>query len=65
MGEVAMDTWEYMFVDVSGLQKDIGEMNRLGLDGWEAVGMVSSWGAREWKFVHPVVLMKRQLKPSS
>jgi hypothetical protein len=35
--------------------KDISELNRLGTEGWEAVGMVSTWesGAR---FVHPSAL---------
>jgi hypothetical protein len=60
-----MDSWEYAFFDISGLGRDIGELNRRGADGWEAVGMVSTWGAKEWRFVHPVVLMKRQLTPSS
>jgi hypothetical protein len=56
-----MTGWEYTIVDISGLQKDVDGLNRLGADGWEAVGMVSTWGAREWRFVHPVVLMKRPL----
>jgi hypothetical protein len=63
--EVAVDTWEYSFVDISALGKDIDRLNRLGAEGWEAVGMVSTWGAKEWRFVHPVVLMKRPLVPSS
>ena len=56
-----MTSWEYRFVDISGLGKDVDELNGLGAGGWEAVGMVSSWGAREWRMVHPVVLMKRPL----
>lgn len=56
-----MDRWEYKFADISGLEKEIGELNRLGAEGWEAVGMVSTWGAKEWRFVHPVVLLKRPL----
>lgn len=56
-----MDTWEYVFKDVSGLGKDIDELNRFGAEGWEAVGLVSTWGAKEWRFVHPVLLMKRRL----
>jgi hypothetical protein len=35
-------------------------LNRYGSDGWEAVGMVSSWGVG-WRFVHPIVLFKRKL----
>jgi hypothetical protein len=56
-----MDGWEYAIVDIPRLAKDIGELNRLGADGWEAVGMVSTWGAREMRFVHPVVLLKRRV----
>ena len=26
---------------------------------WEAVAMVTTWGASEWKFAHPIVLLKR------
>ena len=59
-----MDSWEYAFVDISGLEKDIGELNRRGADGWEAVGMVSTWGAREWRFVRPIFLMKRLMARS-
>jgi hypothetical protein len=33
---------------------------RLGAEGWEAVAMVSSWGVG-WRFVHPIVLLKRAL----
>ena len=60
-----MDSFEYTFVDISGPAKKIGELNRLGTEGWEAVGMVSTWGAKEWRFVHPVVLLKRPLSSSS
>lgn len=56
-----MDRWEYTIVDMSGLNKEIDALNRLGAEGWEAVGMVSTWGAKEWRFVHPVVLFKRRL----
>jgi hypothetical protein len=63
--KLAVESWEYRFVDISGLGKDIDELNRLGVEGWEAVGMVSTWGAREWRFVHPIVLMKRPMIPSS
>ena len=63
--EVGMDSWDYRFMDISGLGKTVGELNQLGAEGWEAVGMVSTWGAREWRFVHPVVLMKRPVIKSS
>ena len=36
------------------------ELNRLGREGWAAIGMVSSWGLG-WRFVHPIVLLKRPL----
>ncbi len=56
-----MVCWEYKIVDISRVDKEVPQLNRLGGDGWEAVGMVSTWGAREWRFVRPVVLMKRRL----
>ncbi len=56
-----MVCWEYKIVDISRVDKEVPQLNRLGSDGWEAVGMVSTWGAREWRFVRPVVLMKRRL----
>jgi hypothetical protein len=30
-------------------------------EGWEAVAMVTTWGASEWKFTHPIVLLKRPI----
>ena len=56
----AMQRWEYMTFDLTKRPKEIEELNRLGRDGWEAVGMVSSWGVG-WRFVHPIVLFKRAL----
>ncbi len=56
-----MDRWEYKFADVAGLDKSVNDLNQLGAEGWEAVGMVSTWGAKEWRFVHPVVLLKRRV----
>jgi len=56
-----MDRWEYKIADLTKVEKNIGEMNRLGSEGWEAVGMVSTWGAGGFKFVHPIALLKRQL----
>jgi hypothetical protein len=52
--------WEYMTFDLAKPKRDIDELNRLGRDGWEAVSMVSSWGVG-WRFVHPIVLLRRQL----
>jgi hypothetical protein len=40
-----MQRWEYAFADFTKLEKTIPELDRLGADGWEAVGLVSTWGA--------------------
>jgi hypothetical protein len=56
-----MDRWEYKVADLTRVEKDIGDLNRLGAEGWEAIGMVSTWGAGGWKFVHPMALLKRRL----
>jgi hypothetical protein len=53
-----MRNWEYAVADFTKLEKAVPELDRLGADGWEAVGLVSTWGAG-WRFVHPVVLLKR------
>lgn len=55
-----MDRWEYKIADLTKVEKDIGELNRLGADGWEAVAMVSTWGAG-YRFVHPIALLKRRV----
>jgi hypothetical protein len=55
-----MSRWEYKIADMTKLEKEIGELNLLGAEGWEAVGMVSTWGAG-WRFVHPILLLKRSL----
>jgi hypothetical protein len=55
-----MERWEYRTFDFTKAEKDIEGLNRLGEDGWEAVAMVSTWGY-EWRFVHPLVLLKRRL----
>jgi hypothetical protein len=52
--------WEYMTWDLVKRKDEIEELSRLGRDGWEAVAMVSSWGVG-WRFVHPIVLLKRPL----
>ena len=59
-----MDRWEYTIADITKLQRSIDDLNRLGAEGWEAVGLVSTWGAG-WRMVHPVVLMKRRLGAAS
>ena len=39
-----MDRWEYTIADLTEVKKNIEELNRLGAEGREAVGMVSTWG---------------------
>ncbi|HET9075665.1 MAG TPA: hypothetical protein VFN68_01920 [Acidimicrobiales bacterium] len=51
--------FEYMTFDMARPSRDVGSLNRLGRDGWEAVAMVSSWGVG-WRMVHPIVLLKRR-----
>ena len=55
-----MRAWEYMTFDLTKPKTDIDGLNRLGSQGWEAVSMVSSWGVG-WRFVHPIVLLRRLL----
>ena len=38
-----MDRWEYKIADLTKVEKDIEELNRLGAEEREAVGMVSTW----------------------
>jgi hypothetical protein len=60
-GGTAMQQWEYAVADFTKLERTVPELDRLGAEGWEAVGLVSTWGAG-WRMVHPVVLLKR-LRP--
>ncbi len=55
-----MESWEYKIADLTKVEKDIGGLNRLGAEGWEAVGMVSTWGAG-MRMVHPIALLKRRV----
>jgi len=56
-----MQRWEYTTFDMKKPERDAtAGLARLGADGWEAVGMVSSWGVG-WGWVHPIVLLKRPL----
>ncbi len=55
-----MQRWEYTIADVTKLEKAVPALDKLGTEGWEAVGLVSTWGAG-WRMVHPVVLLKRPL----
>ena len=59
-----MQHWEYMTFDFTKPKRDIERVNRLGREGWEAVAMVSSWGVG-WRFVHPIVLLKRPVPDES
>ncbi len=52
--------WEYMTCDLTKPKSKIESLNRLGREGWEAVAMVSSWGVG-WRWVHPIVLLKRMV----
>lgn len=56
-----MQRWQYATFNMKKPERDTAEgLARLGADGWEAVGMVSSWGVG-WSMVHPIVLLKRPL----
>ena len=55
-----MQRWEYKTLDILKRQDEVQALNRLGGEGWEAVGIVSSWGVG-WRMVHPIVLFKRAL----
>ena len=55
-----MQRWEYTVADFTKLGDAVPELNRLGAEDWEAVGLVTTWGAG-WRMVHPVALLKRPL----
>ena len=59
-----MRNWEYAVADFTKLEKAVPELDRLGAEGWEAVGLISTWGAG-WRMVHPVVLLKRPRSESA
>ena len=56
--------WEYMTFDLTNPKTKIQNLNQLGREGWEAVAMVSSWGVG-WRWVHPIVLLKRLVPDTS
>ena len=56
-----MARWEYMTFDVTKPKKDIEGLNRLGSEGWEAVALATTWGVKELRLAHPIVLLKRPL----
>lgn len=49
-----MQGWGHAVADFTRLEGAVAEPDRLGAEGWEAAGLVSTWGAG-WCFVHPVV----------
>jgi hypothetical protein len=53
-------SWEYKTFDLNSRKSEIAALDELGHEGWEAVAMVSSWGIG-WRWVHPIVLLKREL----
>jgi hypothetical protein len=55
---IPMQRWEYAVADFTKLENAVPELDRLGAEGWEAVGLISTWDAG-WRMVHPVVLLKR------
>ena len=55
-----MQRWEYLTFDLLERKFTIEELNGLGLEGWEAVATVGSWGVAK-NFQHPVLLFKRPL----
>lgn len=55
-----MERRDYTIADITKLGKDIGELNRLRDEGWEALRMVSTRGRRELRFVHRVDLLERR-----
>jgi hypothetical protein len=55
-----IQAWEYTTFDLGKPKTDVAGLNRLGREGWVAVSMVSSWGVG-WRFVHPIVLLRRPL----
>ena len=59
-----MPRWEYMTFDLSKPRTEVERLNGLGREGWEAVAMVSSWGVG-WRWVHPIVLLKRSVPDQS
>jgi hypothetical protein len=59
-----MSRWEYMTFDLSKPRAEIEQLNQVGREGWEAVAMVSSWGVG-WRWVHPIVLLKRSVAEQS
>jgi hypothetical protein len=44
-----MQRWEYAVADFTKLEGAVPELDRLGTDGWEAVGLLTPWGAG-WRF---------------
>jgi hypothetical protein len=60
-----MQRWEYTTVDFSKPKRDISELNRLGMEGWESVSLVTTWDISEMRFAQPIVLLKRAIPAES
>ncbi len=56
-----MQRWEYMTLDFTKPKQGIDDLNGLGAAGWEVVTMSTTWGVSEWRFAHPILLLKRPL----
>ena len=56
-----MQRWEYMTFDFAKPAKDVEGLNQLGVEGWEAVAIATTWGVMEMRLAHPIVLLKRAL----
>ena len=56
-----MERWEYTTMAFTKPSRDTDELNRLGAEGWEAVGLVTTWGVSELRLAHPIILLKRPL----
>ena len=39
-----MQRWEYIVANFTKLEGAVTELDRLGAEGWEAVGLVPMWG---------------------
>lgn len=47
-----------VIADFTKLERAVPELDGLGAEGWEAVGLVPTWGAG-WRMVRPVDVLKR------
>jgi hypothetical protein len=45
-----MERWEHTVANFSKVQGAVPELDHLGAQGWEAVGLVSTWGFQRMQF---------------